>query len=230
MNKEKVIIKRTRLARPKTLVFFGIIFLLLPILNYFGAVAQTGIKYTFPLLVLKQLPFLAKILLLLPIPVGIGLLLVKKWGWWLFQIYAVILILHNIYVMIAQPDLYNLGAIFQTILGCAAVFYFAKKDISAPYVKMYPRGWRGEYRKPLEIDIEIDGKKMKTRDFSVTGFYVDWPNAPYNPQDSITISLQGKSKKLTLSAGVVRIDPMGIGVAFRGLSNDNKIYLEKLLK
>lgn len=221
--------RRVRLARPKTLVFFGIIFLLLPFCNYAGVAYQTGINFTFPIIVLSQLQLPALILILLPIPVGIGLLFVKKWGWWLFLMYSILLIMYNLYVILTEPEVYNIGAIVQSILGCAAVFYFVNKDISAPYMKMYPRGWRGEKRKPLELKVAIDGTALTTRDFSIAGFYVDWLDAPYNPYDAIKVTIPNRiTGKMKLDAGVVRVDQNGIGVAFRGLTGEQKNAIKEI--
>ena len=76
------------------------------------------------------------ILLFLPLAVGVGLFSTKKWGWWLFLIYGISLILYNLYVLKISPDLLNISAALQSIFGVATVYYFTQKDISAPYMKM----------------------------------------------------------------------------------------------
>ena len=149
--------RRRRIRRPWTLLFFGIAFLLLPFLNYLGITSQLQISPQMPVVALKLLNPVELILLFTPILVGIGLLAVKRWGWWLFLAYAVVLIVHNIYALARSPGYYNAGALIQTILGVAAVLYFVRRDISAPYMRMYPRGWRIQKRKPVEVEVLVDG-------------------------------------------------------------------------
>jgi hypothetical protein len=118
-------IKRKRLSRPKTLVIFGILFLLLPFQNF--------------RIILFHSDIFALFLMLLPIPVGIGIINVKRWGWQLFFVYASLLILYNLQVFVFNFKLYNFAALFNSIIGFVAIAYFARKDISAPYFKMYRR-------------------------------------------------------------------------------------------
>lgn len=150
--------RRKRLKRPKTLLCFGTLFLILPIINYFYIANQLEFNYKEFSVVLKSIDSFALFLLIIPIFVGIGILFVQKWGWWLFLIYSILLIVYDIYALILSPTYFNIGVLLRSIFGIFAIIYFTRKDISAPYFKMYPRGWRGEKRKPIEMEIKHEFK------------------------------------------------------------------------
>lgn len=219
--------RRRRLSRPTTLVFFGVVFLLLPFLNYFAYSYRYGIPLRFVGLILETMPLPFMGLMLLSFPVGIGLLLVQKWGWFLFLGYAGLLVSYDLYVIFTNPDPYNFLALLNAVLGCAAVMYFARKDVSAPYMKMYPRGWRGQKRVPHVMQIKVEDTELKTRDLSATGFYADWPNCPYNPNDGVRLRFELDGEIFDIRGGVVRVDDNGAGIAFRDLSDEQSRLLEK---
>lgn len=210
-------IKRKRLSRPKTLVIFGVLFLLLPFLNYDLLSRQLGVSVQNFRIILFHSDLFALFLMLLPIPVGIGIINVKRWGWQLFLVYASLLILYNLQVFVFNFKLYNFAALFNSIIGFVAIAYFARKDISAPYFKMYPRGWRLQKRKPIEMDVTVDGKKLKTTDVSSTGFYALWADCPYELNQAVNVHFTLENKVYDLQAGIVRVDQNGVGIAFRGL-------------
>lgn len=210
-------IKRKRLSRPKTLIIFGILFLLLPFLNYYFLSRQLGVSLKSFQIIFLYSDIFALILMLLPIPVGIGIINVKRWGWQLFLVYAGILILYNLQVFVFNFKLYNFVALFNSIIGILAILYFVRKDISAPYFKMYPRGWRLQKRKPIEMEVSVNGKSLKTTDVSSTGFYAVWVDCPYNINQEVNVHFALENKVYDLQAGIVRVDETGVGVAFRGL-------------
>lgn len=222
--------RRQRMKRPKTLLFFGILFLTLPLINYIGL----SIRFHYSLFqiksILRELSRIEIILLLFPMLVGIGLLLVKKWGWWLFLFYSIALILSNTITLFKDPHLYNIGALVQTLLALSAIFYFLKKDISAPYMKMYPRGWRGEKRNPIQIQVRINSIDKLTRDISEAGFYLDWKDDPFEINEEVRVEIETDSDRRFLSAGVVRKDEEGTGFAFRQLTDDDRIWIAKKIE
>jgi hypothetical protein len=219
--------RRKRLSRPKTLVFFGFVFLILPFLNYYSISAQTGIEFFQFKEIFSKLNFLEIFLLFASIPVGFGLLLVKRWGWFSFILYSTLLISYNLFGLIQSKEIFDLAVLGRTVLGTLVVLYFCRKDISAPYFKMYPRGWRFQKRKPIELDVVIDNKNYKTKDISGTGVYVE---TDLNPElnTELKLSLKLPNEVLDLTAGVVRIDSEGIGLAFRNLNPSTKKNLEHL--
>ena len=132
-NGLKKITKRKRQSRPNTLIFSGLIFIFLPVASYFYLAYEIQVSFHSPLILFSRLNLVEIILLFLPLAVGVGLFSTKKWGWWLFLIYGISLILYNLYVLKISPDLLNISAALQSIFGVATVYYFTQKDISAPY-------------------------------------------------------------------------------------------------
>jgi hypothetical protein len=128
--------------------------------------------------------------------------------------------MYNLFTISNNLDRFHIQSTLLTIFGFTLIFFFLRKDISAPYFKLYPRGWRGENRKPIEIEVTIDGKGYQTLDVSNTGIYVDWKNCEKELGDEVLIifkpdsNLNSSVLKET-KAGVVRIDESGVGLAFR---------------
>lgn len=221
---------RKRLAKPKTLVVFGFLFLLLPVVNYLLLCYQKGISPKHIGIVLRHSDIFAVALIFLAIPVGIGLLKVKIWGWRLFLIYAVLLIAYNIQTFFFNPKVLNLAVFLESLLGITSVFYFTRKDISAPFFKMYPRGWRMQKRKPIEIEVEIEGEKLYSTDISSSGIYVKSEKSKYDVNQAVSVRFSLGEKEYKFLAGVVRIDEEGFGIAFRDVSNQVRKELATLVK
>ncbi|MBK8397316.1 MAG: PilZ domain-containing protein [Leptospiraceae bacterium] len=211
--------RRKRISRPIPIIVFGVLFLILPFINYVNFAYQFQIPFTNVMEVLKTVDIVAIFLAVIPFAVGIGILLVKRWGWFLFLGYSGMVLFYNSIVLISEPSELNILTLIQSFVGFSAIFYFLKPDISAPYMKMYGRGWRFQKRKPIEVEISIDGKKLKTKDLSSTGFYVEWIEFPYELNQELKVSFPIDALTLELKAGVVRLDSLGAGIAFRALDN-----------
>ncbi|MDX1959437.1 MAG: hypothetical protein SFU98_12740 [Leptospiraceae bacterium] len=52
---------------------------------------------------------------------------------------------------------------------------------------------------------------MRTIDVSETGLYVNWANCDLDLGSPVIVSIDGSNR----NAGVVRIDKIGVGLAFR---------------
>ncbi|MBL8019059.1 MAG: PilZ domain-containing protein [Leptospirales bacterium] len=219
--------RRRRIRRPWTLIIFGVAFLLLPFLNYLSITNQLHISPRLPDVTIKLLNPVELFLLLMPFLVGIGLLLVKRWGWWLFLGYSAILVVYNIYALVTSRSLYNAGALIQTVLGISAVLYFVRRDVSAPYMKMYPRGWRLQHREPIAIEVIVDGIRRTTADISDSGMYVIWEDCYRAPGEEVHVTLTVNGNEYKSRAGVVRVDDDGAGLAFRGASRIFKKNLKR---
>ncbi len=222
--------RRKRLQIPKTILFFGILFLFLPVINYLGIAYKLNHSFTNLRSILNEVTGFEIILMAIPPLIGIQLLRVKKTGWWLFLIYAIVLITYNFYSLIKNKDFYNLNSLFQTILFFGAIFYFLRRDISAPYIKLYPRGWRGELRNPVQIQVRVNSVDRLTKDISEAGFYLDWKDVPLEINEEVTVEIETESGKTLLSAGVVRKDENGAGFAFRRLAEDDNRWIQKLIQ
>jgi hypothetical protein len=136
--------RRKRIRIPYTIIIVAAVLLILPIANYLFIkysyhIRENSIKWFFLTLNPLELLFFFS-----PVLIAYGLLKVKKWGWWYLLVYSATLILYNLISFILLKDEYHGISLIQTIFSSALAVYFLKKDISAPYLKMYPRGWRGE--------------------------------------------------------------------------------------
>ena len=210
--------KRKRFSRPLTILLIGILLCILPIINYFFIAKELGFGSSNFGLIFHFLSAFEITLLLLPLVLGVGLLMIRKWAWWGILLYFTSLILYDTYLLFSLNSMFNVGVLFRTIVGFGIIIFFLKKDISAPYFKLYPRGWRGEKRKPIERVVYIKEKEYKTFDVSPTGVYLDWKDCDRELGDELVIRfIQNDDGHLQTEAkvGIVRIDTNGVGLAFR---------------
>lgn len=187
----------------------------MPLVNYVAIAMRTGTAIVDVEAVFARLNAFEIALLFGSIPVAVGLLLVKKWGWWSFLAYAVALIVYNATVFALQPFAGNLGALLLALFGMLAIAYIMRNDISAPYIKMYPRGWRLQKRKPLVFEIVANNIMRRTKDAHERGVYIEWPDCKLEPGAAVSLAFRLNDNRYDLSGGVVRTDPDGVGVAFR---------------
>ncbi|MCB1323835.1 MAG: PilZ domain-containing protein [Spirochaetales bacterium] len=222
--------RRRRIRRPLSLILVGLLMLALPIINYVNIAFVLHLPLHVYELIFGTLEPYEMVLLLAPIPVGIGLLLVKRWGWWLFLVFSLAMILYNAVVFAVRPAVENLGALILAVIGLVAMAYVLRPDISAPYMKMYPRGWRGQKRKPISARIRVDGQELEALDASVRGVYVRWSGCDREPGEATRVRLRLGEEDFELDAGIVRVDRLGAGLAFRNLDSAVERRLQKALR
>lgn len=200
--------------RPPLLVAFACLFLLLPVGNYVARASVRGLPLGDPARVLGAFGWVGGALLAGSFLVGIGLLAVRRWGWWLFLAYAPLLVAFDLYHLVRRPTAFNTGALAQTAFAFAAMAYFLRRDVHAPYLSATPRGWRARRRYPLAIAIEVDGAALRTRDFGARGCYVEWPGTPLTPGAEVRVRFSLGAGAFELVARVARVDAGGAGLAF----------------
>ncbi len=227
--------RRKRQKKPLAIIIISIVFFSLPFFNYISLVYRNNIALTdfvtaYEFLTIPPIGIIGIILLLLPFAVGVAILSVKKWGWYFFIAYALALIVFNLAVLIKHPVAYNIFANIQTLFLFSAIIYFMQKNISAPYMHAYPRGWRMQHRKLLEISVTIDGKPYKTKDIGNAGIFAIWPNCNKNINDEFKVSFELDGQSFTEIGAIARIEEEGVGIAFREISDDTKKQLKKTLK
>lgn len=216
--------RRKRYKIPDSILASSILIMSLPILNLVEQVYHWNLGISNVFLFIQDLNILQLFFIFAPFLIGIGLLFVKKWAWYSLIIYLTILFLFDISQFISQTSLYNFGIILRTFVGAILLILFLRKDIQAPYFKLYPRGFRGEKRKPIHTRVKIENTIYETRDVSERGIYVDWANCDKNLNEEIHLEFLdiGNSSNKSLKnipkftkASVVRIDEKGVGIAFR---------------
>ena len=212
--------RRRRLRRPALLTAIGVLFLLLPLLNYFALSLlwlHRGVPMVDPVSFASRMPLVGRALWLAPPVVGLGLLLVSRWGWWLFLVYAPALAAYNLMSLVGSPTLFNSAAVLQTLLAFASMAYLLRRDVYAPYLSPVRRGWRHSPRIPLSALITVDGVERRTLNVSDGGCYVEWPGYPGKSGDALSLQLALGGETFSLQAGAARIDNAGVGLAFRNL-------------
>lgn len=217
--------RRKRVSRPLRLTVFGIFFLSIPIINYIGIAIRNRIPlYEFRLIV-DEFRILEILLICIPVFVGIGLLLVQKWGWWLFLFYSTILVFYNTFILFVEFQPYNINSFIQTIIVFSALYYFLKKDVSAPFLfrpvefglaaslqkKLnllfsITDGFRKTTRRAIKTEVFIDSLKIKTLDLSSGGLYGVTSQFPFSINDPVKLKLNLNKMDFELDAGIVRID------------------------
>jgi len=208
-NKVKTLLfdKRRRYQLPYTLVTIGVFFLLLPFINL-------AFAWYWDRIPLKQIfstySYIGLFLLIVPVFIGIGLLRLKKWGWYFFLVYAFTLTLYNIYVVFYHMEFLNIFALVQTIFGMIGIYFFLRKDISAPYMSIDMRGWRSKNRHIINSKASINEKKYDIKNISVQGIFIDWSDCNLNPGDEIEITFPLHEKKYCLQGGIARIEEGGV--------------------
>jgi hypothetical protein len=213
--------RRKRIKIPTSILLIGILLILMPFLSFFLLYLRKGNAFHH---ILSGIQWYQLLLILLPLPIGIGLLRVRKLAWYALLVYGSILIVWNVYTAIFYPSHWNSFALAESTLFFILIVYFLRKDISSPYFKLYPRGWRGEKRHPIQASVRINSQEFATRDFSLAGFYCDHAsNESFQIGDEVALKIADLPDDF--KGGIVRIDPNGFGVAFRNL---NDIKIQKL--
>jgi PilZ domain len=223
--------RRKRLKRPLGILLVSALYFAYPFINYWHFVSHYNVSIHEISFIMSKLNSIQLILLFVPFIISFGLFFIQKWGWYTFLIHSFALISFNIYALYKYKVLKNYISLAEVVIVTAICIYFLRKDISAPYMKLYPRGFRGEKRKPIQIPITIYLEKgmlaKETRDLSLAGFYVDWENSNLEINSAVKVNFRSEKNIYELNAGVVRIDENGVGFAFRNVSDEVETSLRK---
>jgi len=221
--------RRRRQARPPLLLAFALFFLLMPIINYVGRVFYLQSSFGDWHRVTETFGWRSTTLLLLGPAVSLGLLWKHRAGWYLFLVYAPSLLLHNVLAMISAPGAFNIGALVQTAIAFAAIGYFLRKDTYAPLLADEPRGWRRNRRVTLNTAIEIANHEYRTRDLNARSCFVLWQDCSLRPSSEVQVRLHLAERVFDLRAGVARVQPTGVALAFRDVPPQQARELEQAL-
>ena len=222
--------RRKRVRRPLLLVLFGIGYILMPVVNYIGAAFALDVPLHFYQVIARSFDPFQYAIMATAVVAGVGLLQIKKWGWWSALGLAGVITVYNLVILIQSRALYNLSALLLTVFAIAILLYFTRKDISAPYMKMYPRGWRYQTRTPNQIEIQINDDSFQTIDMSEYGLYAKMDADRFEPGQEIKVQLPLRTETFELNAVVVRVDENGAGLAFRDLNAERRSTLQKAIQ
>ncbi len=161
---------------PLTIKIIGLFYLFTPVFSYLWTAYALGIPFWEFGTLLRLFSIPALLLNLIGLTLGVGILGVKRWGYFLFLGFNLYLVGHGLHLIYSSGFTKQLiWNLFITLLPFALNMYFLNKEISTPYLTLIPRGFRKKWR--IEIPItgtirvnERDKFSMKTMDISPTGF------------------------------------------------------------
>ncbi len=187
----------------------------------------------------------AVILSLVSIIVGIGLLRVRTWAYWLFFAYAIHTILFTIFdvIQLNESGVFSPYLRFPIIiLTLGASFYFIQKHVRSPYFNPSLRWWENAPRfkvNDLNVTISIDGKPVlcdEVYDLSKGGLFVvsnsqlvlgKTYHASFKLLDEVPISSEGS---VVWVCNKVKNHPDGFGFMFKGMTPHCKRQLKAYLR
>ncbi|HNI97300.1 MAG TPA: PilZ domain-containing protein [Leptospiraceae bacterium] len=162
----------------------GIFFLLIPFISF---IATAELSFADPNAVnikgfsqrisdiSSRFDYVSISLNIVSIIVGLGILGVKRWGFFLFLAFFSVLIGHGVFLLakfgFTEDFIQNL---LVTLLPFFVILYFLNQEISTPYLTLLPRGFRNKWRIeiPLKGSVTLSsGKKIPlvTMDISPSG-------------------------------------------------------------
>ena len=203
--------RRKRVRRPLSLRLLVAGLALLPPANYLVAARHLGAGPQHFAYIWRHMGAVQVGLMVAPCVAAVGLGLVKRWGWYFFLMHCLSVTAFNLYAVVVNPARFNWSALLVTIAAAAGTIYIARRDISAPYFRVYPRGWRYEKRSPVRVPVRVDGVPLETLDTSPAGIFVAWAAAPFVTGAEVTVDFGDGG----FPAVVVRKDATGVGIAFR---------------
>ena len=177
------------------------------------------------------------ILCLFPI-VGVGIYMVRKWGYYLFIGFSLLLIAYNLYVYFVMNPNYQLHIVLMFIImitGMSSVFL--RKHIYAPYFNPRLRWWEvaSRYRIHLNTSLLINNANLECRtlDISSTGCFVNYAGNLIEG-NSVWLTIQCAGVEINCLGKIVRrsmdtANP-GYGIYFQAMSQQTKLKLNRLIR
>lgn len=183
---------------PKPILIIGIFYLFTPVWSYLATSQYLNISVADFSKLISTFSKFSLFLNFLGFILGLGILGVKRWGYFLFLGFNFILILHGLYLLFTKgfQETFVLNLVY-TFVPFVIILYFLNKEISTPYLTLIPRGFRKKWRTEIPIGGYIilnGGTKMRlvTMDISPTGCLarVDG-SVPENSTGTIQLDLDG---------------------------------------
>lgn len=230
--------RKSQRKRPFFVLLAGFTFIFLPVFNILQAYISHKSKISFFQIdvILYYFPFHVPFLLLITSPiVGIGILRIKKWGWYSFLAYCGIVFLYNLTQLLKHPSAFEAGIFFRSALCIIGLWYFLGKEIRMPYLDIVKRGWRGRKREEIKIasNLSISGKTYSTTtaDISEIGSLFEFDNSiPVSLGDPVQIKWTLNGENQNLQGLIVRIEDNLLGVKFQSIPKNEKRILHNFLK
>jgi len=165
--------------RPLPIVIISIFYFLEPVGNLAQAAYINNVPFFGSQGILAHLLWSDWIILALFPIVGIGIFMVRKWGWYLLLAFSALLIFYNILVYKYLNPNYSLEVVILFILVISVTSgFFLRKSVYAPYFNPRLRWWEiaVRYRVPLATTLATNKGAVdcKTVDISETGCFIEY--------------------------------------------------------
>ncbi len=228
---------------PTPIKIIGTYFILTPFISYIATAYKLDLPLSNVKSILSSFDKLNIILNLMGFLVGVGILGVKKWGYFIFLTFNSALIIHGFYLLFQyhgiETDFINTERLILnlviTILPFFLILYFLNSEISTPYLTLLPRGFRKKWRTEIPLRGTLQdslGNKLAitTLDISPTGCLAT-VDGYISDEDDFALSFDIE-KEWQVNASVVRIQNENVGLRFNytGKTDPVKKELKKYLE
>ncbi|MDF3821092.1 PilZ domain-containing protein [Leptospira sp. 96542] len=216
---------------PLPVLFVAIVFLSMPVLNFYVTASLYDLNQYKLDFILSKIQPLQYILSVLSLIIGYGLLSKRKLGYFLFLVFASVVITYNLWMVLwisigkklflAGVRLHSSDILFNlliTALILGLIFYFLRREIAAPYLSAVKRGWRSRYRETHPVpfhwtnkDGEREGEGM-TINVSKSGALIPLPHHHFlTIGDPINLHLKLENEfrepiSISVQGRIIRLD------------------------
>lgn len=170
--------------------------------------------------------------------VGLSLLLVNRFTWYLFIVHSALILADFVYKWIDRPQFYletvagalNMLLLLGNLGLVATVLYIIQRDFRSPYFQVLQRSFRESKRVPLEHTIQISGTTARITDLSVGGCFVAAPELALPADGRVTVGITAGELDLLCHARVMRKTERGYGLMFVELRSGDREALRRVLR
>lgn len=220
--------------RPWPIVVIAVFHILAPIFNLFLSSSLLGVDVSEYLsLQMRRDPMFLPVWMLLPVACGISLLTFRKWSYYLFLAFMLVVLTYTL----RQRMLFPHRVPFLTFMGLqfinlSVIAYFISPSVKTIFLNKKIRWWQQKprYEVPLAADVTLDDQSVPAviQNISEGGLYL---TASLNlvPNKHIQIKFKYDNQEYDLNGLIVHIEKQSAGVLFN-LNGGQKRSLKKLCR
>ncbi|PKN29927.1 MAG: hypothetical protein CVU64_05715 [Deltaproteobacteria bacterium HGW-Deltaproteobacteria-21] len=223
--------------RPPSIIIIALIYFLEPV----GNIMQAALVNDMPVYgesgILSHLVWTDWVILSLFPVTGVGIYMVRRWGWYLFVAFSVTLIVYNVYVYSINPN-YELETVL-LFIGVVTFMsaFFLRKHVYAPYFNPRLRWWESaaRYRVGLNTQILTDQgvQTCTTVDISETGCFLS-TRAVLEEGSLVMLKIHCRGAEIGCLGRIVRKSTEkelahGYGIMFQGVPKETRKMLKLLI-
>jgi hypothetical protein len=170
--------------------------------------------------------------------VALGVYMVRKWGWYLFVGFSILLISYNLYVYLYLNPNYQLHTVLLFILIVTAMTaIFFRKHVYAPYFNPRLRWWEVASRYNIALDTKIltndSALRCRLQDISASGCFINY-DSELTVGDSVMLIIEFSGDGIKCMGKIVRKSTKagnsGYGIYFQTIPKDTRIKIKRLIK